>query len=179
MSKIGRKPIQLNNVTVEVKDNDVHYKGAKVSGVHTVPAPLHVVVEGKALKITTDQRSSDVNRIWGLHRALLANKLKGAGEGFVQQIKIEGLGYKGAVTGDKVVFSLGFSHKIDFPIPEGITIETDRSGQLLTVKGASKEEVGLVCDQIRSLRPPEPYKGTGIRLVGEVIQRKAGKAKSA
>ncbi len=179
MSKIGRKPIELNNVNVEVKDGDVHYKGSKVSGVHTVPVPLKVIVQDKTLKITCDTSSSENNRIWGLHRALLANKIKGAQDGFVLQLKIEGLGFKGAVSGNKILFSLGYSHKIDFDIPEGIAIEADRTGQLLTIKGTSKELVGLVASKIRMLRPPEPYKGTGIRLVNEVIQRKAGKAKSA
>lgn len=179
MSKIGRRPIELNSVNIEVKDGDVHYKGPKAFGVHTVPALLNVIVENKELKLVCDAPSSENNRIWGLHRALLANKIKGAQDGFVLQLKIEGLGYKAAVSGNKIVFSLGYSHKIDFDIPEGITVEADRTGQLLTIKGTSKELVGHVASKIRMLRPPEPYKGTGIRLLNEVIQRKAGKAKSA
>ena len=129
MSKIGRRPIQLNNVNIEVKDGDVHYKGSKLTGVHTVPAPLKVIVEDKTLKIICDQSSSENNRLWGLHRALLANKIKGAQDGFVIQLKITGLGFKGAVSGNKIVFSLGYSHKIDFEIPEGITVEADRTVQ--------------------------------------------------
>lgn len=179
MSKIGRRPIQLGSVKVEIDNGHVHYKGPKASGVHVVPKPLVITQKDSSVKITCEEQSSENNRIWGLHRALLFNKIKGAGEGFSQQLKIEGLGFKAAVSGNKIVFSLGFSHKIDFVIPEGITVEVDRTGQLVTIKGSSKEQVGLVADKIRSLRPPEPYKGTGIKLINEVILRKAGKAKSA
>jgi len=98
---------------------------------------------------------------------------------FEKQIRIVGLGYKAVVQGSKLQFSLGFSHKIDFDLPAEVTVETDKVGQLLTCRSSNKEALGLVCSEIRALRPPEPYKGTGIQYVGEVIRRKAGKAKSA
>lgn len=180
MSKIGRRPIDVGSVQVELKGNEVHYKGKKSNGVYVLPEDLTVSLEGKKLKINAqDKSSSEVKRLWGLHRALLFNKIKGADAVFEKQIKINGLGFKAAVSGSKVQFSLGFSHKIDINLSKDVTIETDKTGQLLTVKSYDKDLLGMVCSQIRALRPPEPYKGTGIQYSNEVILRKAGKTKSA
>jgi large subunit ribosomal protein L6 len=120
-----------------------------------------------------------INNVWGLHRALLANKIQGAAQGFEKNLEINGLGYKAVPSGRKVVFTLGHSHKIDFELPEGVTLETDKTGQKLSVKSVDKEVLGQVCSLIRALKPPEPYKGTGIKEAGEVITRKAGKTKAA
>ncbi|MFC1842777.1 50S ribosomal protein L6 [Candidatus Dependentiae bacterium] len=182
MSKIGRKPVAFGNTKVEIKDGEVHYKGAKNSGVYVLPDRLVATVEGDSLLIKPSDsalKDRDINRIWGLHRALIANKIKGADTGFERQLKINGLGYKASVSGKKVVLSLGFSHKIDMDLPDNVTLEVDKSGQLLTFKSFDKELVGHICSKIRALRPPEPYKGTGIKWVKEVIRRKAGKAKAA
>jgi len=182
MSKIGRKPIDAGNVQIDIKGNEVHFKGSKDSGVYILPKELKAELDGKMFKIVpanSSLRKRDINRVWGLHRALLANKLQGASVGFVRQLKINGLGYKAQVSGKKIVFSLGFSHKIDMELPDDVTLEVDKSGQLLTFKSPSRELVGHVCSKIRALRPPEPYKGTGIKWVEEVIRRKAGKAKTA
>jgi len=182
MSKIGRKPIAIGGVKVEIKGSEVHYKGAKASGLYVLPKELQVVLEDGFLKLTPTKdalKDREVNRVWGLHRALLANKIKGADVGFERQLKINGLGYKAILAGKKVTLSLGFSHKIDMELPDNVALELDRSGQLLTFKSSSREAVGHVCSKIRALRPPEPYKGTGIKWVEEVIRRKAGKAKAA
>lgn len=179
MSKIGRKPIELAGVQVEVKGNEIHYKGKKASGVHILPSQVHAQLDSKKLKLTADLESKEAKQLWGLHRALLANEIKGADQGFEKQLRIVGLGFKGIATGSKIQFSLGFSHKIDFVIPEGVTFEIDKTGQLLTFRSPDKVLLGLVCGQIRALRPPEPYKGTGIQYAKEVIVRKAGKAKSS
>lgn len=182
MSKIGRKPINIAGLQVEVKGRDVHYKGSNASGVYTLPDYLEAHVDGDQLKLSVVKKFAKerfVNRDWGLHRSLLANKILGASRGFERKLKINGLGYKATVSGKKVVFTLGFSHKIDFELPDGIVLETDKTGQALTLKSADKELVGHVASMIRSLRPPEPYKGTGIKFVEEVILRKAGKAKTA
>jgi len=182
MSKIGRKPININNVQVEVKGQEVHYKGPKNSGVHILPDVLTVQLEDKNLKIAgrenTKLSKREVNRIWGLHRALLANEIAGAQKEFEKQIQITGLGYKAQASGNKLTFSLGYSHKIDFDLPKNVSVEIDRTGQNLTFKSFDKELVGQVCSKIKTLRQPEPYKGTGIKLADEVILRKAGKAKS-
>ena len=185
MSKIGRKSIDLNGIQVEVKGQDVLYKGPKASGTYVLPAGLKPVVEGGSLYIKPDlkqknapKNTRELNRIWGLHRALLSNAIKGAGQEFEKNIEINGLGFKAAQSGAKLVFSLGYTHKIDFEMPKRVSVVIDKTGQKLTFKSADRELVGHVCSKVRSLRLPEPYKGTGIKLATEEIIRKAGKTKA-
>lgn len=184
MSKVGRKPIPVGGVTVEIKGQDVHYKGKKASGLHSIPASLQVALENGALLLTLNPESKkiekikDLNRVWGLHRALLCNKITGANVEFEKKINIIGLGYKAILSGKMITLSLGYSHKIDFELPENISLEIDKSGQNLIFRSSDKELVGKVCSTVRSFRPPEPYKGTGIKLSTEVITRKAGKTKA-
>ncbi|MGE0206600.1 MAG: 50S ribosomal protein L6 [Candidatus Babeliales bacterium] len=178
MSKIGRRPIDLGDVQIEVKGSEVHIKGKNASSVHVLPDMLSVQVDKdkKQLKLMCKESNAENNRVWGLHRALLSNKIVGADKGFVRELNITGLGYKGVLSGNKVVFSLGFSHKIDFPVPQGISFEIDKTGQVIKIKGTDKEQLGLIASRIRSLRPPEPYKATGIKFAQETILRKAGKS---
>ncbi len=182
MSKIGRRPIDISGVSIEIKEQEVHYKGSKGSGIYVLPNELEAVLEDTMLKIMLSKsvqgRKRSLNRIWGLHRALLANKIVGVAQEFAKQIQINGLGYKAIVSGNKLVFSLGFSHKIDFDLPKEVSVNIDKSGQKLTFKSFDKELVGHISSQVRSLRPPEPYKGTGIKFESEIIIRKAGKTKS-
>jgi len=182
MSKIGRKPIDVSKLPVTVKGKDIKYKGAKSTGVYHLPAELDAEVRDGLLYIQPTKEaalSRGINRIWGLHRALLANEIAGAAKDFELCIEIKGLGFKAAKSGKDLLFTLGFSHKIDFPMPEGVVVDIDKTGQQLTLKSPDKELLGLVCSRIRSLRQPEPYKGTGIKVGGEEIARKAGKAKAA
>lgn len=179
MSKIGRKPIALGDVQIEVNNSEVKFKGKKDSGVYNLPDSLTAEVVGKNLFLKPAKQVYDINRVWGLHRALLFNKLKGAQTGFEKQLRIVGLGFKAAVTGTKLQLTLGYSHKIDYELPKLVTVVIDKTGQQLTFQSINKELLGQVCSDVRSFRPPEPYKGTGIQYVGEVILRKAGKAKSA
>lgn len=178
MSKIGRKPIDILNAQVEIKGNEIHYKGKKTSGVHILDDLLEAEINNKQLFIKPRKVTSDTNRIWGLHRALVANKIIGSETGFEKKLRINGLGFKAVLAGPKIQFSLGYSHKIDFNLPKDVTLEVDKTGQLLTFKSSFKDLLGQVCSDIRALRPPEPYKGTGIKYESEVILRKAGKAKS-
>jgi large subunit ribosomal protein L6 len=178
MSKIGRKPINIGNAQVEVQGNEVQYKGTKAAGTYLVNTMLAVQLKGKEIYLTPKQLTSDTNRIWGLNRALLANRIKGADVGFEKQLRINGLGFKAVIAGPKIQFSLGYSHKIDFDVPKNVTAEVDKTGQLLTFKSSDKDLLGQVCSNVRDLRKPEPYKGTGIQYATEVIRRKAGKAKS-
>lgn len=178
MSKIGRKPIEIGSVKVEVKGQQVHYVGKHAKGVYEVPSLLSASMDNRGLSLKAVENTNDARRLWGLHRALLNNKIIGADQGFQKQITIVGLGFKAVKKGSDLEFSLGYSHKIDFPLPAGVTVEIDKTGQQLTVWSVDKELLGLVCSKIRGLRPPEPYKGTGIRFVGEEIRRKAGKAKA-
>jgi large subunit ribosomal protein L6 len=186
MSKIGRKPINIDGVKVEIKGQEVHYKGPKASGVYLVSPDLSVHVEDNNLYITSAQSRENmaqktlrnVHRVWGLHRALLANELSGAAQEFEKLLEINGLGYKAALAGSKMTLTLGYSHKIEKDVPAGITVEIDRSGQKVKVKSFDKFLVGDFCRIIRALRVPEPYKGKGIKLQDEVIFRKsAGKGK--
>ena len=180
MSKIGRKVIDLGAVSIEIQDQTIKYKGPRSAGVYTLPAELMAQKKENSLYVLPVKQGRDVNRIWGLNRALLANCIKGASTGFTKQIEIVGLGYKAAVSGgNKVTFSLGYSHKIDFLLPDGVALTTDKTGQILTLVSSDRELLGSVCGKIKELRKIEPYKGTGIKLVGEVVMRKAGKTKSA
>lgn len=185
MSKIGRKPIKIDGLTVDVKGQAIHYKGSTASGVYNLAPELNARVEDKSLYLTTKSRDgmsarelSSVNRLWGLNRALLANELSGAAQEFEKMLEINGLGYKAALADKKIILTLGYSHKIEKDIPNGISIEIDRSGQKVKVKAVDKFLVGQFCSEIRRLREPEPYKGKGIKLQTEVILRKsAGKGK--
>lgn len=180
MSKIGRKPIDIASVAVEIKGQQINFKGKRGAGVYELPPYLEAKLENKKLTLSLrDKKDAVHNNFWGMHRALLANELRGAEQGFEKQLQITGLGFKGIVTGNKLELTLGYSHKITYPLPKDVTVETDKTGQLLTVKSQNKELVGHVCSVIRSFRAPEPYKGTGIKLTTEVIARKAGKAKTA
>ena len=178
MSKIGRKPIEIGGTQIEIKDGEISYKGKKASGVYVLDKGLSTELKGNELYIVPKTVTPDTNRLWGLHRALLANRIKGADTGFEKQLRIVGLGYKAELTGSKIQFSLGYSHKIDRELPKDVTVEIDKSKQLMTFRSFDRDLLGQVCSDVRALRPPEPYKGTGIQYVNEVIIRKAGKAKS-
>jgi large subunit ribosomal protein L6 len=181
MSKIGRKPIDIGSAQVEINGQEVKFSGKKGSGLYILPEGLNARIDGKLLYLSFDDKSarSDANRIWGLHRALLSNEIKGCEKEFEKNVQINGLGFKAAVTGSNVIFSLGYSHKIPFTLPKEVTLETDKTGQKLVFRSSNKELLGQVCSVIRSFRPPEPYKGTGIKFDTEVITRKAGKTKAA
>ena len=183
MSKIGRKPIDISNVQVDVKGSEVSYKGANSSGQYFLPELFEAKIAAKKLtlvpnaKMAESLKSRDLNCVWGMHRALLANAIVGSKNEFEKLIEINGLGYKVVQSGVNLVFTLGYSHKIDFKLPKKVSVSIDRSGQKLTVKSSDRELLGKVCDKICSLRRPEPYKGTGIKLSTEHIIRKAGKTK--
>lgn len=179
MSKIGRKPINVDDVQIKIDGQTISYKGKGGEGVHVLPDVLCASLEDSKLKIMPRESHKDSNNVWGLHRALLANEIEGVRKGFEKQLKIIGLGYKAALTGNKVVFSLGFSHKINFDLPKAVSLSIDKTGQTLTFKSADKALLGEVCDKVRALRPPEPYKGTGIKYTSEEIVRKAGKTKAS
>lgn len=182
MSKIGRKPIELKDTHVDVKGQDIHYKGKKGSGVFVLPQELAVKIEGSKLSILPKDAKDDsreTKMLWGMSRALLANKISGSDVPFEKQIQINGLGFKALQAGKKLEFSLGFTHKINLDLPADVTVEIDKTGQQLTFRSPDKELLGAICDKIRSFRPPEPYKGTGVKLAQETILRKAGKAKAS
>ena len=182
MSKIGRKPIDVANVQVDIKGNIINFKGPKSSGSYALPELLKATLaDGKLTlnpkAIDGKMRQREINREWGLHRALLSNKLTGAKKDFEKQVDIVGLGYKAVLAGNKLTFTIGFSHKIDFSLPKGISVSIDKTGQKLTFLSPDNELLGLVCTKICALRRPEPYKGTGVKLSDEYIVRKEAKGK--
>jgi large subunit ribosomal protein L6 len=181
MSKIGRSPIKLAGATVSHDGLIVKIKGPKAEFEHELPVGFSVELEDGFVNVLMGD-SADAKQgkaLWGLHRALLANKVTGSEIGFTRSLKIVGLGFKAIKQGaDELVFSLGFSHKVNFKMPKSVTVEIDKTGQNLTFASVSKFELGNVTSSIRALKKPEPYKGTGIMYTDEIIHRKAGKSKS-
>ena len=177
MSRIGRKPIAVpSGVKVQVSASAVEVQGPK--GKMSVPLPAGIRVEQKDATLVATRQSDEHRALHGLARALLANAVRGVTEGFRKDLEIVGVGYRAEVKGKTVVFSLGYSHLIVFPIPEGIQISLEKQTRI-AVTGADKGQVGQVAANIRALRPPDPYKQKGIRLSGERLKKKAGKAGAA
>ena len=181
MSKIGRKPIPLYGAKVEINKDRLLISGSKGKFEYTLSDGLSAKLsdDGKFLAVTSEKDDRETRTRWGLDRALLANKIKGVEKGFEQGVKIVGLGYKAQVSGKKIVFTLGYSHKVEYMLPSEVTVEIDKSGQKLLFRSTDKFLLGNVCDVVRQFKKPEPYKGTGIMWENEVIVRKAGKTKGA
>lgn len=181
MSRIGKKPIILpSGFDVTVDAGKVIVKGPKAS--LTVPLPPHasVVIDGepKAVTVTVQEPENVTQRaIWGLTRQLIANAVIGLQTPFQKQLEFIGVGYRVAVEGKTVAMDIGFSHRVMFPVPEGVTATSEK--QILTLVSSDKYLLGETAAQIRRFRPPEPYKGKGIKYVDEVIRRKAGKTAKA
>lgn len=180
MSKIGRMPIDVSQVQVTVSGQMITVKAKSGEFVYEVPAELSIRynADEKKLSLWADNATREVNMNWGLHRALLSNKVTGVVKGFTKKVTLVGLGFKGQLAGKVITFSLGYSHKIEYTIPEGVKVDIDKTGQNLVVSSHDKFLLGNVCDAIRSFKMPEPYKGTGVVREGDVIIRKAGKTKA-
>lgn len=176
MSRVGRKVIVVPaGVKVAVKERELEVQGPKGKLTTPVPPGISFRLAGSELSC---QRSNDERQqraFHGLARALAQNAIKGVTEGFSKDLDIVGVGYRAAVEGSKVVFALGKSHPVEYPIPAGIKIAIDKQTRV-TVSGIDRQQVGQVAAEIRSLRRPDPYKQKGIRYVGEVLKKKAGKA---
>ncbi|MBD3223028.1 50S ribosomal protein L6 [bacterium] len=176
MSRIGNYPIPIpSGVTVTVEGNMSVVKGPNGELRQHVPEGLEYEQADGQLTVKRPDESKKMRGFHGLVRALIANQVKGVTEGWEKKLEIEGVGYRAQVKGKVLDLQLQYSHPIEFPIPEGITIETPEPTKI-TVKGADKQLVGQVAAEIRAYRKPEPYKGKGIRYEGEYIMRKAGKA---
>lgn len=176
MSRIGKQPITIpNGVDVKIEGNKITVKGAK--GELTQEIHPLVKVEKKEEEIIVSVKNGQVKQqrsLWGLFRRLIANMIIGVTEGFSKQLEVNGIGYKAVVKGDILNLQLGYSHPIEYKFPKGIQIAAEKN--LITISGTDKQSVGQTAAEIRLLRKPEPYKGKGIKYVGEVIRRKAGKA---
>jgi large subunit ribosomal protein L6 len=174
MSRIGRKPIPVPaGVKINSAGGKVEVQGPK--GKLQVLVPQQIRLEQKDGVLTAVRDSEEHRALHGLARALLANAVHGVTQGFRKELDIVGVGYRAEVKGKAVAFALGKSHPVEFPIPEGIQIAVDKQTHIV-VSGADKAQVGQVAADLRSLRPPDPYKQKGIRITGERLKKKAGKA---
>jgi len=174
MSRIGNKPISIpSGVKVQLKDSTVDVQGPK--GKMNVRLPNGISFEQKDSTLFAKRQREDQRALHGLARALVANAVTGVTTGFKKDLDIVGVGYRAEVKGKNVVLALGYSHPIEFPIPEGIQVSVEKQTHL-TVTGADKNQVGQVAANLRRLRPPDPYKQKGIRITGERLKKKAGKA---
>ena len=176
MSRIGKMPIPLaKGIDVKIAGDLVEVKGPKGMLQVSLLDGISASVEDGNLNITCANDERQTRSFHGLIRALLANAVTGVSEGWSKDLDIIGIGYRAENKGASVVFNLGYSHPIDFAVPEGIEIEVDAKANRVTVKGIDRQSVGQVAAEIRALRPPEPYKGKGIRYADERVRTKAGK----
>jgi large subunit ribosomal protein L6 len=174
MSRIGRKPIPLpQGVKIAMQADKIDVQGPK--GKLTIPVPHGISFEQKDGVLNALRASDEHRALHGLARALVANAVTGVTTGFKKELDIVGVGYRAELKGKLVAFALGKSHPIEFKIPEGIQISVDKQTHLV-VSGADKGQVGQVAADIRKLRPPDPYKQKGVRITGERLKKKAGKA---
>jgi len=176
MSRIGKRPIPVpKGVTVTVEGSTVSVKGPKGDLSRTVPAAMTVAVSEGVVTVTRPDDEPSHKALHGLTRTLVANMVEGVTTGFRKQLDIVGVGYKAETRPFGLQLALGFSHPVDYRAPKGIKLTAPQPTSII-IEGANKEIVGQVAAELRSLRPPEPYKGKGIKYVGEQIRRKAGKA---
>ena len=176
MSRIGRLPVRIpKGVKVSVQGSRVLMEGPKGKVTQDCAAQVSVKVEGDSVMVSRADDSRAAKSFHGLYRNLLKNALIGLSDGFAKTLVITGVGYKAEVKGKALVLALGYSTPIEYPIPEGITMEVEANTKI-TVKGSDKQKVGQISSEIRSFRPVEPYKGKGIKYVNEYVRRKVGKS---
>jgi large subunit ribosomal protein L6 len=177
MSRVAKAPITVpKGVTVEITGQDVTVKGAKGSLEWTVHPTVVVSQDAGEIKVAPAEGQASAWAMAGTTRALLNNMVVGCGTGFTRKLTLVGVGYRAQAKGDVLNLTLGFSHPIDYPVPAGITIETPSQTEVV-VMGADKQRVGQVASEIRGFRPPEPYKGKGVRYADENVLRKEAKKK--
>jgi large subunit ribosomal protein L6 len=178
MSKIGQQTILIpSGATVVVADNKATITGPKGTLTVTLVKELEVKVEESNINLTLKKDTKFGRSVWGTTRMLIANSIKGVTEGWKKQLELVGTGYRSEVQGNTLILTVGYSHPVKIEAPEGIVFKVEKS--VINVDGIDKQVVGQVAADIRSSRPPEPYKGKGVKYVGEVIRRKAGKAAKA
>jgi large subunit ribosomal protein L6 len=177
VSRIGKMPVAIpKGVEVQADGDLVRVKGPKGDLSNRIPAGLSVKVEDGQVVVGRSSDEKTQRALHGLLRSLVANSVEGVTKGFSKDLEIVGVGYKAEVKGKAVVFSLGYSHPVNFPIPDGISVALDAKAGKLTVSGADRQKVGQTAAEIRKLRVPDPYKAKGVKYANEVIRRKVGKA---
>jgi large subunit ribosomal protein L6 len=177
MSRVGKKPVAIpSGVTAKIDGRAIAIKGAKGELHFVAPTEVDVTLADNQIKVAPRDESKRARATWGMTRAIVNNLIVGVSKGFEKKLEISGVGYKAAVSGKNLQLSLGYSHDIQFPIPQGIAIATPKPTEV-TISGIDRRQVGQVAAEIRALRPPEPYKGKGVKYVGEFVFRKEGKKK--
>ncbi len=175
MSRIGKQPVPVPaKVKVQINGRQVSVEGPKGKLDLQLPPRTAAKLDGANVLLTRDGEDAAAKSLHGLSRALVNNMIKGVSEGFVKKLEIQGVGFKAIVQGGKVNLTLGYSHPINYPIPDQIKVTVEENTKL-TIEGPDKQMVGQVASEIRSYYPPEPYKGKGVRYVGEKVTRKEGK----
>ena len=177
MSRIGKQPVAVpGGVTAAVNGQEVKVKGPKGELKHVLADNMVAKLEKDGIEIAMREDTKEARSMWGMSRTLVANLVAGVTEGFSKTLEITGVGYRAAVQGSNLQLQLGYSHDIAYPIPQGIQVACPKPTEIV-VTGIDKQQVGQVAAEIRRFRPPEPYKGKGIKYAGEYILRKEGKKK--
>lgn len=178
MSRVGKKPIPLpSGVTVDYKAPTLVVKGAKATLSREIHPMVVLDIDSSVITVKPKDESREARALWGLTRSLINNMVIGVSEGFTRVLEVIGVGYRAEAQGQILNLALGFSHPVNFPLPDGISASVDKQNRI-TLQGADKELLGLTAARIRALRKPEPYKGKGVKYAEETIQRKVGKAGS-
>jgi large subunit ribosomal protein L6 len=177
MSRVGKYPVEVPaGVTLALAGNILTAKGKLGELTLELTDKVEAKIEGNKISVTPKTKQSDARMMWGTTRANIANMVKGVSVGYAKTLEITGTGYRAAVQGKNLVVNLGFSHDVVYEIPAGIKIACEKP-TLIKVEGMDKRQVGQVCAELRAHRPPEPYKGKGVKFEGEAIRRKEGKKK--
>jgi len=174
MSRIGKKPILIpENVEVKIEGQKVMIKGPKGELQREIRPEIKVETKEEKIFVSPQVETKKTKAFWGLTRALIANMVKGATEGFEKKLEMVGLGFRASLEGENLVLQVGFTHPVKIKAPQGIKFSVEKN--IITISGVDKEKVSQMAAKIRKVRPPEPYKGKGIRYLGEVVRRKVGK----
>lgn len=177
MSRVTNSPVTLpSGVEVKLSGQDVSVKGAKGQLEFVIHNSVVLVQEEGELKVRTKNEDRNANAMAGTMRAIVQNMVTGVSQGFEKKLELQGVGYRAQAQGGKLTMQLGFSHPVEYNLPEGISAETPSQTEIV-IAGVDKQRVGQVCAEIRSFRPPEPYKGKGVRYAGEYVRRKEAKKK--
>jgi len=176
MSRVGKRPISIpDGVTVEHRDGAVIVKGPKGTLSQPIPGLIGVAIGSGEVRFERPDERKQSRALHGLARALVANMVHGVVTPFVKELEIQGVGYRADASGKKLTLVVGYSHPVEMPVPDGLSVSVDRN-VIVRIEGIDRQRVGQFAADVRSVRPPEPYKGKGIRYVGEHIRRKVGKA---
>lgn len=177
MSRVGKVPVQVpSGVTIEVANDVLKAKGKLGELTAPISSEVSISVEDNVITVTPKDNSKKARSLWGTTRALVSNAVKGVSEGFTVDLEITGVGYRASVEGKNLVLALGFSHPVNYPIPEGVTVKCERP-TAISISGSDKQKIGQMAAEVRGFRAPEPFKGKGVRYADEQILRKEGKKK--